>query len=150
MNRFFNPDKPLFVIDRHYPLISKGKTYGYKDHWPWKETGVNIKAAKNLFDLMKVNHVSEWEDFNGFATVSTLTPTNLDKLILRVNDRINKLTPTKQEYNKRKIKLSKIREKQEGLCRTWRNANDKWTEVANFYDETLKELYDTQGTSEAE
>lgn len=143
--RLFCEYEPLFVTHRHMPVISKSKTYKYGDLWPWRETGVPIESVKVMFDTFRVNHVPEWEEKEGIASPAQLTYTNLEKLITLVNGKVKDATTSTQQYSQKKIKHSKVRDRQIGLIKTWRVNNVRWEELINFYDKTLLELYLSQG-----
>ena len=140
----FQFDEPVFVRDRYNPITMKGKVYRYNDHFPWRELGLDEDRALALYNADRIYHNESLIETTHLVAPSLLTPTNLETLVNLLNAEIKKKTTSVNQYNKKKVKQSKIREKQLGLLKTWRAHNQKWSDMAEMYDTKLKELYESQ------
>lgn len=131
---------PVFVRSRHHPVIWKGKTFKYNDHFPWQEMYVPEEVVQTLFATDQIYHNPELEVQQQVGDrLVELNKEKLDSLVRLVNAVVKQRCTTDKEYQSKKIKYSKIDEKQRGLVRAWLNRND-WAmeEYLQIRDDLLK------------
>lgn len=140
---------PTFVKSYYEPVIWKGREYKFGEHFPWKELFVPEEVAEVLFSSGQIYHNPDLEVEQKVGDgLESLTPTNLDSLIRRINGEIKSKITTTNEYNSKKIKLSKVREKQIALIRTWKRANQTWVEMIDYMTEQCEDLLSSQAPKE--
>jgi hypothetical protein len=144
-------DYPLFVRDFHKPVIWHGREYKYNSHFPWKELGVPYDTVKALFNSDQLYHNPDLEREHKVGDrLEELNATNIERLYLLVNAWIKKNTSTNTQYNNKKIKVSRIKDKQVGLIRAWVNQNQKWEDAQKEYLRIKADLIESQGLDKEE
>lgn len=124
MHKDFQLNVPVFVRARHKNIIWKGKTYGYNSQIPWQEIGIPEDTVRAWFGIDLVYHNSELEKQNKVGDrLEELSGVKLEKLYNLLNAEVKKRTVSKTEYNQKKVKFSKIDQKQRALIRTWLRGN---------------------------
>lgn len=121
----FEVSRPLFVRDRHYPIVYKSHKYSYQKHFPWQEVGMPEEHVRLLFNLGRVYHNEELEVQTKVGDrLSELSGERLKKLIRLTNAFVKKRCTTDKEFQSKKIKGSLIEDKQRALVRSWIHRNE--------------------------
>jgi predicted DNA-binding transcriptional regulator len=114
----FYIDKPLFVRKRFTAL---GKSYALDEEFAWKERNVKDYRVAMLYKQGFLKHddnlVSERIIGDG---LDALTPEELDAVVESINEDVASATQNITEFNRKKCKKSKIKNKQIALIRQWR------------------------------
>lgn len=120
----FQTDLPVFV--RSTPagmdyIKMSGRKYHVGDHIPWQELGFEYEIIKRFFDLKLFHHNTEKTVESRVGDgLDMMTYEELESLVDSINAKVKKHTRTEADFNKYKVKKSKIRDKQMGLLRSWR------------------------------
>lgn len=144
-------NQPLFVRHRHRTLKWKGKEFTYNDYFPWQELYVPENVVKTLFDTGMLYHNPDLEKESKVGDrLAEMNSEDLLSLVRQCNAIIKKRATTNKEYEDKKIKQSKLDDKQRGLIRAWlyRNA---WMQE-DYYkirDYILDSKNSTSGETEA-
>lgn len=119
----FQHNIPVFVLQRE-PLVFKGNTYKSGSNFPWQELDTPIETVELLFGAQVLYHnpLLEKEQKVG-DRLSEMSKTQLDTLVLRLNEVVKKKTSSTTEFRSKKCKLSKLEDKQKGLLRQFLNRN---------------------------
>ena len=132
-------DHPLFVRDRYQPVVWKGKMFNFQDHFPWKELTVPEDVIFALWGAGRLYHDPSLEKEQKVGDrLEEFDIDKLERLVDSLNLEVKRLTTSTTEYERKKIKKSKIRDKQIGLLRSWKR-NNLWAED-NFFTERDKIL----------
>lgn len=117
-------NKPVFVKSRHFPVVWKGKTFKFNDYFPWQEMSVPQEAVQALFGIDRLYHNEELEVQQKVGDrLAELNKEKLDSLVRLVNAMVKERCTTDKEFQSKKVKHSKIDDKQRGLIRAWLNRN---------------------------
>lgn len=141
MTQYFEVHKPLFVRSRHYPVITRGKTFEYNEHFPWMEMGLDESVARTLFNQDRLYHNEELEVQSKVGDrLSEFKGEKLKALVRLTNAMIKKRCTTDKEFQNKKVKGSTLEDKQRALVRSWINRNH-WAleEYYEIRDSLLKE-----------
>lgn len=120
----FQVDQPVFV--RATPpgmdyLKFSGKKYKRGDHVKWKEFGLDYDTIKRFMDLRYLHHNTELEiKMEVGDGLERLDIEQLHTLVDSINEKVQRKTTTKAEFDKHKCRKSKLRDKQIGLIRSFR------------------------------
>lgn len=113
-------NQPLFVRHRHRTLKWKGKEYTYNDYFPWQELYVPESTVRILFDTGMLYHNPDLEKETKVGDrLGEMNSEDLLSLIRQCNAIIKKRVTTVKEYEDKKIKQSKLDDKQRGIIRAW-------------------------------
>lgn len=140
----FQHNKPLFVKDRHRPIVYKGFKYSYNKALPWQEVGMPEDKVQTLFNIGRVYHNEELEvTLKVGDRLAEMDLEQIKELVRKYNTSLKKITTSKEEFEKYKIKSSTIEMKQRGLIKSWLNRTGSSRQlVEEFYkirDEILGE-----------
>lgn len=136
----FQTHIPTFVRSFYRPVKWNGKSYKYNDHFPWQEMNVPYETAKALFYSEQIYHNPDLEKQTQVGDrLQEMELPQLEKVVLLLNTEVKKKTVSKEEYTRKRVRQSKIRDRQVGLIRQWLR-NNEWAHE-RFYelrDEALK------------
>lgn len=147
-------NQPLFVRHRHRTVKWKGKEFKYNDYFPWQELYVPEATVKVLFDTGMLYHNPDLEKQSKVGDrLAEMNSEDLISLVRQCNAIIKKRATTDKEYQDKKIKQSKLDDKQRGLIRAWlyRNAwmqEDYYTIRDHILDSKSVPETQTEDTSE--
>lgn len=131
--KYFQQNLPVFVRSFHKPFIYRGNEYNFGQEVPWMTLGMTAQQVQLQFNVGTLYHNSELEKQNKVGDrLEELAGVKLDKLYNLLNAEVKKRTVSTTEYNKKKVKHSKIEQKQRALIRTWLRGN-AWAED-HFYE----------------
>ena len=123
-------DWPSFV---KMPLNADGKLWKVGDHFNWLERGMDEIKVSSLYVTNFIHHNKELEVQNKVGDrLSELNSKQLSTLVGLLNSEVKDRTSSKNEFEAKKCKMSKIDGKQRGLIRRFLNGNTWVTEI--FYD----------------
>lgn len=118
----FQYDKPVFVRNPNGLLMS-GKRYEKGDLVPWKERGLPLKNIERMYNEHHLHHNEELEDVVKAPVgdgLEEMTNEQLEILVKAINTKVKAKTANSTEFDKKKCRSSKIKDKQIGLIRSWR------------------------------
>lgn len=125
-------DRPLFVRARNRPVVWKGRTFNWQDHFPWKELGVPQGVVQNLYEAYRLHHNPELEKQTQVGDrLEEFEGALMKTLVTRVNAHVKDKANSTQEFTSKKVKQSRNDTKQRGLIRSWLR-NNKWAEDKYF------------------
>jgi hypothetical protein len=130
-------DRPLFV---KVPFHAGGIDYKAGYHFPWRELNLTERKVNQLYNNRYVYHNPELETQQEVGDrLEEFDSTMLKKLVDRVNVDVKELTSGTAEYQKKKLKQSKIDDKQRGLIRSYLRRNS-WVQERyyTYRDEILQ------------
>ena len=131
-------DWPLFV---KMPFTAFGKYWKKGEHFNWHtQHGADETKIAQLYGAGFVHHnrAKEKEEKVG-DRLYELHSDDFLTLIRLANYQIEKVTANKNEFNRKKIKQSKILDKQRGLIRSWKANNPS---LMHIYQDALKATLD--------
>lgn len=126
----FQSDLPVFV--RAIPagmeyLKFSGRKYTRGQHLPWKELGMKYETVKLLMDQHILHHnESRTVEQKVGDGLDMMTYEEIEALVEKINEKVKANTQSQNDYNKYKVKRSRIRDKQIGLLRSWRRNYGKF------------------------
>lgn len=133
MHKDFQVNIPIFVRSRYKPLTWKGKTYQYNEQIPWQELSVPEESVRIWYRNDLVYHNPELEKQAKVGDrLEELSGVKLETLYRLLNAELKSRVVNKTEYNKKKVKFSKLDNKQRALIRQWLYNNAWASEI--FYD----------------
>lgn len=136
----FQHNLPIFVRDRHNPIIYNGKTFKFQQEIPWQELNIPQKVVETWFAISRVYHNPDLEVKSGVGDrLTEMDSKQLEAVVDKLNIVLKGVAITTKEYNSKRCKKSKIDDKQRGLIRRFLSNND-WI-LKDFYsirDEILK------------
>lgn len=143
----FQDSKPLFVR-RQEGIIFRGIKYGCDKPFPWKELNVDYKDVAIMYSMQQLYHNDDLETTHKVGDrFIELTAKNLQSLVTLTNKEIKDKSLSKTEFNKNKIKVSRIFDKQIGLLRSWVSRNEQWEEIMDFINKTKVSFLESQGSN---
>ena len=117
----FQYDKPVFVRNPNGLLMS-GKRYEKGDLVPWKERGLPLKNIERMYNEHHLHHNEDLEESHKPPVGDGLEEMSVEQLhilVKTINDKVKaKVNP--EDYDKKKCRQSKVKDKQCGLIRSWR------------------------------
>ena len=118
----FQYDKPIFV--RHpNGLLMNGKRYAKGDLVPWKERGLPLANIERLYNEHYLHHNEDMEEAVRPPVGDGLDEMNVEQLhilVKAINEKVKAKTSSTIEFDKKKCRSSKVKDKQAGLIRSWR------------------------------
>lgn len=118
----FQYDQPVFVRNPKGLLMS-GKRYEKGDHVPWKERGLPKANIERLYNEHHLHHNDELAaatlDVKVGDGLDLMTVEELHILVDNINVKVKAKVP-KEDYDRKKCRISKIKDKQCGMIRSWR------------------------------
>ena len=143
----FQENKPVFI---KLPFSSFGKQWKAGEEFNWQfypcraEDYDRLRVTiKQLYELGKIHHDSSREVEQKVGDrLGELSNEKIHTLILRVNTLVKERTTTDKEYRDKRLKQSKIIDKQRGIIRAWLNRNN-WAleEYLKIRDDLLDSTY---------
>lgn len=132
---------PVFVRSRYRPIVWSGRKFKFQSHFPWQEMGVPRSTVEILFNSDQLYHDESLEVENKVGDrLAELNQAQLNRLVILLNGEIKSKTTSKEQYNRSRVRISKIEDKQRGLLRTWIRATPSWNDIYQGYlDLVLKE-----------
>lgn len=125
MYQNFNTNVPVFVRSFYRPIIWQGKKFHHNEHFPWQEMNMPYETAKTLFYSEQLYHNPELEKQTRVGDqLEALEMPQIEKLVGLLNAEVKERTVSTQEYNKKKLKQSRVRDRQVGLIRSWLRSNE--------------------------
>lgn len=118
----FQYDKPVFVRNPNGLLMS-GKRYAKGDLVPWKERGLPLKNIERMYNEHHLHHNEALEESVKPPVgdgLDEMTLEQLEILVKSINAKVKAKTKNTVEYDKKKCRVSKVKDKQAGLIRSWR------------------------------
>jgi len=118
----FQYDKPVFVRNPNGLLMS-GKRYAKGDLVPWKERGLPKANIERMYNELHLHHNEELEVTLKLSVGDGLTDMDAEQLAILVktiNEKVKAKTSNEAEYDRKKCRVSKIKDKQIGFIRSWR------------------------------
>lgn len=117
-------DRPVFV---KVPFSAFGKQWKSGDHFNWNNETFResdyekiLHAVYALYNVGKLHHDTAKEgQVKVGDRLGEMKPFHLDKLVRQMNAIIKKRCVTDKEFREKKIKGSRIADKQRGLLRQW-------------------------------
>lgn len=121
----FQYNTPVFVRSRHHSITWRGKTFSYNDYFPWQEMGVPVETVKILYDTDRLYHNEELEVQSRVGDrLAEFNNEKLATLVRLINQMVKARCTTDKEFQSKRVKISKLEDKQRGLIRSWINRND--------------------------
>ena len=123
-------DWPVFI---KIPVSADGKNWKSGEHFNWLERGIDEIKVSSLYVTNFIHHNKELEVQNKVGDrLSELNSKQLSTLVGLLNSKVKDRTASKNEFEAKKCKMSKIDGKQRGLIRRFLNGNVWVTEI--FYE----------------
>jgi hypothetical protein len=135
-------DWPLFV---KRPFSACGKPWKVGEHFNWHtQLGVKDAQIAHLYNSGFVHHCPPRESENRVGDrLGEMSIQQLQSLIRQVNAIVKNTCTSQDEFARKKIKQSKLPDKQRGLVRTWLR-NNSW--VLEDYYKIRDTILDTEGS----
>lgn len=131
-------DWPVFV---KMPFTANSKQWSKNEHFDWVSEGINAIDVSHLYSNGFIFHNKDLEVQSKVGDrIDEMTYTQLKTLINLLNSEVKTKTNSTSEYTSKKIKHSKIDQKQRAFVRSFLRHN-RWIED-KFYeirDDILKE-----------
>lgn len=118
----FQYDKPIFVRNPNGLLLS-GRRYPKGALVPWKERGLPKDKIERLYNETHLHHNEELEEVVAAPVGDGLDEMNLEQLdilVKAINAKVKAKTKNSTEFDKKKCRSSRVKDKQIGLIRSWR------------------------------
>lgn len=104
-------------------LLMNGVRYEKGDLVPWKERGLPLKNIERMYNEHHLHHDEDMEK-ETLAPVGDgldeMTSEQLNILVKAINQKVKAKTSNETEYDRKKCRMSKVKDKQAGLIRSWR------------------------------
>ena len=124
----FQYDRPVFV---RVPFSAMGKNWKQGDIFPWKEMNVSDKTVVILYRERYLQHNDDYEIVAAVGDgLEALDMVGLEAIVDGYNKRIKLVTPNERAYQLKRIKSSKVPERQRNLIRQWRRIYSDWLDKA--------------------
>ena len=118
----FQYDKPIFVRNPQ-GLLMNGKRYEKGDLVPWVERGLSKANIERLYNEHHLHHNEDMEEVASAPVgdgLDDMTVEQLHILVQNINQKVKAKTSSNSEYDRKKCRISKVKDKQAGLIRSWR------------------------------
>lgn len=118
----FQYDTPVFVRTPN-GLLMNGKRYEKGDLVPWKERGLPKANIERLYNEHHLHHNPDLEEASRPQVGDGLDEMSVEELAILVktiNYKVKEHSTSDSEYDKKKCRISKVKDKQCGLVRSWR------------------------------
>lgn len=145
----FQEAKPVFVKTG---FIAFGKRWKPGEEFNWivqpcraEDFDRMRKTVKQMYDLGKIHHDSSREIEQKVGDrLGELNTEKLTSLVRQMNAIVKKRTTTEKEFQDKRVKQSKIPEKQRGILRAWLNRNNWALEEYYIIRDDLLKSYSTK------
>jgi len=122
---FFNPARPVYVKLNDLQLA--GKFWKKGERFNWDFFGIPYETIQQLFFNDMLHHNEELEEVavTRIAIGDGLAELSLDQLhalVENINGKVKAKTKDSKEFLQKKCSVSRIKDKQIGLIRRWRNS----------------------------
>jgi hypothetical protein len=118
---FFQINRPVYIKT---PFNGAGKDWKVDSIFPWEYHKIPMEVVKTLFDNDFLKHSDYLEETTEEKRVgdglNDLSSEQLSSLVNAINTKLKLNAKHITEYNRKKIPVSKIKDKQVGLIRRWR------------------------------
>lgn len=118
----FQFDKPVFV---KIPFQSRGRVWSIDQHFKWKEMNIDRHRVRVLFQQGYLYHDDDMEEAVNQTKIgdglNELDIESLHALVDKINEKVKASVKNETEWKRKKCPSSKIKDKQIGLIRRWRN-----------------------------
>lgn len=132
---------PVFV---KYPFSADGKDWKRSERFNWAERGMPEKAVENLFYSGFLYHNPELEiEHKTGDRINELNRKQLDSLVRLVNKDVEKKTNSADEFKKKKIRYSRLDDKQRTHIRMWLH---RFPEFREDFDKHRDFILETKST----
>lgn len=119
--------EPVFV---KYPFDADGKSWSRGERFNWLERNVEDWKVERLFQAGFVYHNPELEVVSKSGDrLNEMGRKQLDSLLRLINKEIEKKTSTQDEFKKKKVRFSRIEDKQRTHIRMWRRRFEEFEDV---------------------
>lgn len=126
----FQVDWPVFV---KRPFKAGKKRYERGEHFNWPEVGAEERDVAALFANGFIYHNPDLEAEHKVGyRLHELTTGQLRSLVSLLNDRVKSRTESKEQYNKIRVRVSRIPEKQRTMIRRFLHNNPSFEE--DYYE----------------
>lgn len=118
----FQYDKPVFVRNPNGLLMS-GKRYAKGDLVPWKERGLPLSNIERMYNEHHLHHNEDMEEAVKAPIGDGLDEMSVEQLhilVKTINAKVKAKTSNEAEFDRKKCRVSKVKDKQAGLIRSWR------------------------------
>ncbi len=118
----FQYDKPVFVRNPNGLLMS-GKRYAKGDLVPWKERGLPLSNIERMYNEHHLHHNEDMEEAVKAPVGDGLDEMSVEQLhilVKTINAKVKAKTSNEAEFDRKKCRVSKVKDKQAGLIRSWR------------------------------
>ena len=118
----FQYDKPVFVRNPNGLLMS-GKRYAKGDLVPWKERGLPLSNIERMYNEHHLHHNEDMEEAVKAPIGDGLDEMSVEQLhilVKTINAKVKAKTSNEAEFDRKKCRVSKVKDKQVGLIRSWR------------------------------
>ena len=118
----FQYEQSVFVRNPNGHLMN-GKRYEKGDHVPWKERGLPKANIERLYNEHHLHHNPDLEEAARPQVGDGLDDMSVEELAILVktiNEKVKASSKDNAEYDKKKCRVSKVKDKQCGLIRSWR------------------------------
>lgn len=123
-------DWPVFV---KAPFIADGKQWELAEHFNWLNRDIDPQAVSRLYNTGFIYHNKELEvETKVGDRLGEMSMSQLDTLVTLLNAEVKSRTNSTAEYTSKKVKQSKIEEKQRAFVRSFLRHN-RWVEE-KFYE----------------
>lgn len=121
---YFNPSRPVFI--KQDGLQAGGKIWKQGERFNWEFYGTPYDVIQQMFFNDQLYHNEEFEEevAKKIAVGDGLDEFTIDQLHLlveKINGKVKEKAKTTKEFLLKKCPTSKIKDKQIGLIRRWRN-----------------------------
>lgn len=117
----FQINSPVFV---RIPFQSRGKIWERGKPFKWAEMGMDEKRIRIMYNQGFLFHDDDLAANLDTSVVGDgldeLDLDSLHALVKQINEKVKAKAKTEKEFLRSKCKISKIRDKQTGLIRSWR------------------------------
>jgi len=117
----FQINSPVFV---RIPFQSRGRIWERGKHFKWSEMGMDEKRIRIMYNqgfLFHDNDLAENIDENTLGDgLNDLDLDSLHAIVKQINEKVKAKAKTEKEFLRSKCKISKIKDKQVGIIRSWR------------------------------
>jgi hypothetical protein len=100
-----------------------GKRYAKGDLVPWKERGLPLSNIERMYNEHHLHHNEDMEEAVKAPVGDGLDEMSVEQLhilVKTINAKVKAKTSNEAEFDRKKCRVSKVKDKQAGLIRSWR------------------------------
>lgn len=114
-------------------FTAQGRDYKKGDLFKWAEMNVPEEKVHQLYRSGFLYHNPEFDvQQKSGDRLNELNRNKLDRLVSLINDKVKKKTTNQTDFNRKRIKYSKLDDKQRTHIRIWLNRFEEFTD--DFYE----------------